>query len=70
MFDRDCMKRKYIITNDKDFWDAYKRLRNRVNTAIRNAKCSYYRKELQDQKDNPKGTWKINNSLIGRNSAR
>ena len=36
MIERDRMKRKFVVTKNDDFWNEYKRLRNKVNLALRN----------------------------------
>ena len=66
IFERDKIKHKHAITKNRELWDDYKRLRNKVNKAIKNKKCHYYQHKIEVNKDNPKGTWRILNSLMGR----
>ena len=59
------MKRKFIVTKNKDFCYAYKTLRNKVTIELRNTKRAYYNNEIEKQKGDPKRTWKTINQLIG-----
>ena len=63
---RDKLKRKAIITNLECDWENYKRIRNRVNIELKNAKKEYYSTRIADEGTNPKKAWKTINDLLGR----
>ena len=63
---RDKLKRKAIITNLECDWENYKRIRNKVNIELKNAKKEYYSTRIADEGNNPKKAWKIINNLLGR----
>ena len=63
---RDKLKRKAIITNLEGDWENYKRIRNRVNIELKNAKKEYYSTRIADEGTNPKKAWKTVNDLLGR----
>ena len=63
---RDKLKRKAIITNLDCDWENYKRIRNRVNIELKNAKKEYYSTRNADEGTNPKKAWKTINNLLGR----
>ena len=49
-------------------WRLYQTFRNRVNTEIRKNKSSYFREKIAEcNRNHPKNTWKLINSLMGRN---
>ena len=64
--ERDKMKRKFIDTKNKDFWYAYKTLRNKVTIELLNTKRAYYNNEIEKQKGDPKRTWKKINQFIDK----
>ena len=46
-------------------WRLYQSFRNRVNIEIRKNKSSYFREKIAEcNKNDPKNTWKLINSLI------
>ena len=63
---RDNLKRKAIITKLETDLLNYKRTRNQVNIALRNAKKNYYSTKIAGQKFNPKKAWKSINNLLGK----
>ena len=63
---RGKLKRKAIITNLECDWENYKRIRNRVNIELKNAKKEYYSTRIADEGNNPKKAWKTINNLLGR----
>ena len=63
MHNRDWAKKKAIETNDKLWWDQYKRARNQTNNAVRNAKRKYCTDNLDSFKNDPRKTWKLINEL-------
>ena len=56
-------------TDSKNDWLCFKKVRNRVNYAIKRAKSSYYRDKLNANLGNQKSTWKTLNDLMGKKSA-
>ena len=66
IFERDKLKRKAVVTNSQTAWDEYKSTRNKVNTALRQAKADCFRAKISNQKNNPKEAWKTINNLLGR----
>ena len=63
---RDKLKRKAIITKLECDWENYKRIGNRVNIELKNAKKEYYSTRIADEGNNPKNAWKTINNLLGR----
>ena len=61
---RDKLKRKAIITNLECDWENYKRIRNRVNIELKNAKKEYYSTRIADKGSNLKKAWKTINDLL------
>ena len=47
-------------------WENYKRIWNRVNIELKNAKNEYYSTRIADEGINPKKAWKTINDLLGR----
>ena len=47
---------------------AYKEMRNRVNSDNRSLKREYFKNEITQQEGNVKGTWSVINKLINRRS--
>ena len=47
-------------------WKNYKRIGNRVNIELKNAKKEYYSSRIADEGGNPKKDWKTINDLLGR----
>ena len=64
--------KKLINTTDKlkssleCDWKNYKRIGNRVNIELKNAKKEYYSSRIADEGGNPKKDWKTINDLLGR----
>ena len=63
---RDKLKRKAIITNLECDWENYKRIRDRVNIELKNAKKEYYSTRIADEENNPKKAWKTINNLLDK----
>ena len=68
MFDRDKMKKKKLASKVKtnENWERYKALRNKVNSAIKKPKASYFNLFFKDNCRNIKNTWKGINSILGK----
>ena len=61
--ERDCLKRKAMISKSEIDWNAFKALRNRVNCTIRKDKEIYYENLIYKSND-PKDAWKTTNSIL------
>lgn len=66
MHERDYLKKKAVVNNDEALWKQYKYARNRTNNAIREAKQRYFSENLENNKANPRKTWKLINELNSR----
>ena len=66
MHERDVLKLKASCSNTPADWLNYKKCRNSVNTEIKNAKESYYKKAFHDNAGNSRATWRIANELSAR----
>ena len=69
MLNRDYLKKKAVKTGSQNDWLSFKKVRNRVNYAIKRKKWSFYRNKLNANLGNPKSTWKTLNDLMGKKSA-
>ena len=69
MLNRDYLKKKAVKTGSQNDWLSFKKVRNRVNYAIKREKSSFYRNKLNANLGNPKSTWKTLNDLMGKKSA-
>jgi hypothetical protein len=69
MRNRDYHKKHAIKHASESHWKSYQVLRNKVNVAMRNAKSKYFHDKIFDCSimNDPKKTWKIINSLMGKN---
>ena len=67
---RDRLKIKAIRSGDAIDWNNFKRARNNVNNAIKNAKKSYYLKSFTACDGNSRKTWEIINEVTGRKSEK
>ena len=70
MRNRDYHK-KYAIKHDSQLhWQKFQLLRNKVNIEIRNAKSKYFHDKITDCSvmNDPRKTWKLINSLLGKNA--
>ena len=64
---RDKLKRKVIIIQTLNvIGKIIRRIRNRVNIELKNAKKEYYSTRIADEETNPKKAWKTINDLLGR----
>ena len=48
-----------IKSNLPGDWNAYKASRNQANNHIRSAKEMYYQSKFSENRNNPKGLWRI-----------
>ena len=67
---RDRLKIKAIRLGDAIDWNNFKRTRNNVNNAIKNAKKSYYLNSFTACDGNSRKTWEIINEVTGRKSEK
>ena len=69
MRNRDFHKKQSVKHGSGYHWRLYQTLRNKVNTEIRKNKSYYFREKIAECNINdPKNTWKLLNSLMGRNN--
>ena len=70
MHSRDIMKIKAINSNDPHDWACFKRMRNKVNVAIRQAKELFYKNKFSKSDGDPRKTWQVINELTSRKTDR
>ena len=58
------------IKKNITFGEAFREIRNKVNSAVRAAKGEFYRKKLDDNGADSRGTWKIINDIMGKSDSR
>ena len=70
MRNRDYHKKYAIKHGSQLHWQKFRLLRNKVNIEIRNAKSKYFHDKITDCSvmNDPKKTWKLINSLLGKNA--
>ena len=69
MRNRDFHKKQSVKHGSGYHWRLYQTLRNKVNTEIRKNKSYHFREKIAECNINdPKNTWKLLNSLMGRNN--
>ena len=70
MRNRDYHKKYAIKHASQSHWEKFQLLRNKVNIEIRNAKSKYFHDKITDCSvmNDPKKTWKLINSLLGKNT--
>jgi hypothetical protein len=66
-YHRDYLKKKAIGLKSATFHESYKRCRNQVNRAIKEAKANYYKSKLENS-NNAKVCWKVINELLNKQS--
>ena len=66
---RDYHKKQSVKYNSEHHWRLYQSFRNNVNIQLRKSKSHYYRQKIGEcKKNDPKTTWTLINTLIGRSS--
>ena len=65
---RDQLKRTAIKTKNPEDWINYKRQKNLVNKEVKRVKKTFYRNEIEWNRGDFKGTWRVLNSLMNRKS--
>ena len=68
MYRRNRFKMKALRTGDPSDWNNFKKLRNEVNTAIKNVKKAYYYKTFEAYNGNSRKTWETINKVTHRKS--
>ena len=70
MRNRDYHKKYAIKHSSQPHWESFQFLRNKVNVEMRNAKSKYFHDKITDCSvmNDPKKTWKLINSLLGKNN--
>ena len=69
MRDRDYHKKQFVKHNSEYHWRIYQIFRNKVYIEIRKSKSRYYCQKIDEcNKNDPKNTWKLINSLTGHSS--
>ena len=70
MHERDILIIKVIKSNDPAAWAKFKKQRNIVNKAVKQAKQFYYQTSFSDHKGDSRKTWQIINELTSRTSGK
>ncbi|CAB3986869.1 Hypothetical predicted protein [Paramuricea clavata] len=70
MRNRDYHKKYAIKHSSQPHWESFQFLRNKVNAEMRNVKSKYFHDKNTDCSvmNDPKKTWKLINSLLGKNN--
>ena len=70
MRNRDYHKEYAIKHDSRLHWEKFQLLRNKVNIEIQNAKSKYFHDKITNCSvmNDPKKTWKLTNSLLGKNA--
>ena len=63
---RERDKTKQLALKDGSLWAKYKKLRNRVTRAMREAVKEYYAKQIIGNQNNPSKMWKTINVVLGK----
>ena len=66
MHKRDHLKKQSIKNWSKSLYEAYKKVRNQVNVAIKKAKTDYVSEEVDNDKGDGHRTWRAINMLLGK----
>ena len=75
MHSRDIVKIKAINSNDTHDWACFKRIRNKVNVVIRQAKELFYRNKFSESDGDLRKTWQVinyfsqNGQVLGKGSS-
>jgi hypothetical protein len=67
MYTRDCHKKQFVKHRSQYHWKHYQAARNKVNIEMPKSKSNYFQQKIKDcEKIDPKVTWKLINSLVGK----
>ena len=69
MHSRDIKKMKAVTSNGTHDWAWFKRMRNKVNVSIRQAKELFYKNKFTESDGDPRKTWQVINELTSRKRA-
>ncbi len=65
MYHRDYLKRQYIRLSSSNYYEAYKRVKNRLNKLINDTKENYFKAKLSNAY-NSKESWQAINELLNK----
>ena len=70
MRNRDYLKKRAIKYASQTYWESLKKLRNKVNIQMRNAKSKIFHDKINDcsRSNDPKKAWTLINTLLGKNN--
>ena len=60
----DQLKRRATKTQNVDDWENFKRQKSFVNKKVKRVKKSFYRTEIEQNRGDFKGTWRVLNNLM------
>ena len=67
MYTRDYHKKQFVKHRSQYHWKHYQAARNKVTIEMRKSKSNYFQQKIKDcEKIDPKATWKLINSLVGK----
>ena len=67
MYTRDYHKKEFVKHRSQYNWKHYQAARNKVTIEMRKSKSNYFQQKIKDcEKIDPKATWKLINSLVGK----
>ncbi len=66
--ERDNIKVEAQKTRNRDLYEQYKKLKNKINSALRKAKAEYYKGLILENKNIPDQLWKAVNMIMLSNS--
>ena len=67
MYTRDYHKKQFVKHRSQYHWKHYQAARNKVNIEMRKSKSNDFQQKIKDcEKIDPKVTWKLINSLVGK----
>ncbi len=64
------MYEKYLKNRTSQYKSSYSQYKNILTSVIRAANMSYFGNQFNREKNNPKGTWKLINSLLCRSNTK
>ena len=65
---RDYLKAKAVKTGSKYLFQAFRQIRSRVFSSLKQLRKDYYAKKLKETKGDMKKTWKILKSAINQST--
>ncbi|PFX21386.1 hypothetical protein AWC38_SpisGene14144 [Stylophora pistillata] len=64
--DRDRFHKKALKSNSAAVWSTYRKVRNKTNEEVKQAKSNYFQECINNNKDNGAGLWKTLNEITNR----